>query len=114
MPKKLRSHKLYLGGSEWSICEVPLVEKRRAGNRKVVPGYTLCGLADYPSKRIWIKKGLGSERFEVMFHEGLHAVCAEGCFNGTVAALRDDEEAVTFLAKGMVSYLRQTRDWGSK
>ena len=53
---------------------------------------------------------IGQARYEVFFHEGLHAVCHENRHNATLSDLRDDEEAVTLLSKFMVSYLRQTRD----
>ena len=99
---------VYIGGSEWVVSEVPVVEKFKRGpkNKK----HTLYGLADYGNNTIHVRQGIGQARYEVFFHEGLHAVCHENRHNATLSDLRDDEEAVTLLSKFMVSFLRQTRD----
>jgi hypothetical protein len=102
------SKPVFIGGTEWGVSEVPKVEKYRRGAAK--RDFTLLGLADYDSRRIYVRKGIGRDRFEVFLHEGLHAICHEHRNLGILAALRDTEEAVSVLAKGMTSYLRQTRD----
>ena len=105
MPKPT---KMYIGGSEWSVSEVPRVEKY--SRRKYDRNNTLWGLTDYGKHTIHVKSGIGQARYEVFFHEGVHAVCHENRQSDTLCALRDDEQAITLLTKFMVSYLRQMRD----
>jgi len=108
MTKRPKSSVVYIGGSEWSVAEVPVVEKFKRGPKN--KNHTLYGLTDYGSNSIWVRTGIGQARYEVFFHEGVHAVCSENRHNQTLSDLRDDEEAITLLTKFMVSYLRQTRD----
>lgn len=102
------SKTIYIGGSEWSVSEVPVVEKYKEGKKE--KNFRICGLTTYNQRTIHVRKDLGQARFEVLFHEGIHAVCHENRQNTTLADLRDDENAIHLLSKFMVSYLRQTRD----
>jgi hypothetical protein len=70
----------------------------------------LFGLTDYDCHTIHVRRGIGQSRYEVFFHEGVHAVCDENRHNETLSSLRDDEDAIHLLSKFMVSYLRQMRD----
>jgi lipoate synthase len=64
-------------------------------------------------KAIFIRKGQHQQdRYETIFHELLHAVCAESRQNKNISALWDDEEATHILTKEMCSLMRQTRDFG--
>ena len=108
MTKRLKPATIYIGGSEWSVSEVPVVEKYKRGKKD--GSVTLYGLTDYERQTIHIRKGIGRVRYEVFFHEGVHAVCHENRQSTVLSDLRDDEEAIHLLTKFMVSYLRQTRD----
>jgi hypothetical protein len=102
------SSPVYIGGTEWTVSEVPFVEKYRVGGfRKDI---TLYGLADYKKRKIYVRRGIGRDRFEVLLHEGLHAICHEHRNVGVLSELRDTEDAVSIIAKSLTSYLRQTRD----
>jgi hypothetical protein len=90
------------------MSEVSSVERFKRGPKSEYD--TLWGLTDYDRKSIHVRKGIGQARYEVFFHEGVHAVCDENRQNAILSELRDDEEAITLLSKFMVSYLRQTRD----
>lgn len=102
------SKSVYIGGTEWGVSEVPVVEKYKRGRR--ARNMTLYGLADYTDRRIYVRKGLGPDRFEVFLHEGLHAICHEHRNVGLLSELRDTEEAISIISKSLTSYLRQTRD----
>lgn len=103
---------VYIGGTEWGVSEVPIVEKyRRGGRRKDI---TLYGLADYKTRKIYVRKRIGPDRFEVFLHEGLHAICHEHRNVGVLSELRDTEEAISIIAKNLTSYIRQTRDRSHK
>lgn len=99
---------IYIGGSEWTVSEVPVVEKFKEGKKN--KDVTLYGLTSYRQRTIHVRKDIGQARFETLFHEGVHAVCHENRQDSTLALLRDDEVAIHLLSKFMVSYLRQTRD----
>lgn len=99
---------IYIGGSEWTVSEVPVVEKYKEGKKD--KDITLYGLTSYRQRTIHVRKNIGQDRFEVVLHEGIHAICHENRQNAILAELRDNENAIHLLSKFMVSYLRQTRD----
>jgi len=105
---------VYIGGCEWRLTETGnKTWTKKYLQRKDSAGLTINGRCFREHKCIFMRKGLHQQdRYETIFHELLHAVCAENLQNKTLAALWDDEEATHIITKGMCSLLRQTRDFG--
>ena len=105
---------VYIGGCEWRVTETgkPSWIKKYL-QRKDSAGLKINGRCFMDHKAVFIRKGQHQQdRYETIFHELLHAVCAENRQNGTLAKLWDDEEATHIITKGMCSLMRQCRDFG--
>jgi Zn-dependent peptidase ImmA (M78 family) len=111
---KERYWTVYVGGSEWRITETGKKSWiKKYLQRKDSAGLTIQGRCFKDHKAIFIRKGQHhQDRYETIFHELLHAVCAENLQNKTMAGLWDDEDATHIVSKGMCSLMRQARDFG--
>jgi hypothetical protein len=105
---------VYIGGCEWRITETNKKSWiKKYLQRNAEKGLTIHGRCFMDHKAIFIRKGQHpQDRYETIFHELLHAVCAENLQNKSISGLWDDEEATHIISKGMCSLLRQTRDFG--
>ena len=112
--KRERYWTAYIGGCEWRITETGnKTWIKKYLQRKDSDGLTINGRCFIDHKAIFIRKGLHQQdRYETIFHELLHAVCAENRQNVVTAMLCEDEEATHIISKGMCSLMRQTRDFG--
>lgn len=112
--KRERFWTVYIGGCEWRVTETGnKTWIKKYLQRKDSAGLTIQGRCFIEHKCIFIRKGQHQQdRYETIFHELFHAVCAENRQNKNISALLDDEEATHILTKGMCSLLRQTRDFG--
>ena len=112
--KQERYWTVYIGGCEWRITETSnktWIKKYLQRNDSA--GLTIQGRCFIDHKAIFIRKGQHQQdRYETLFHELLHAVCAENRQNKNLANLLDDEEATHTLSKSLCSLLRQMRDFG--
>ena len=113
-PRKERYWTVYVGGCEWRITETGnKAWIKKYLQRNAEKGLTINGRCFQANKAIFIRKGQQQQnRYETIFHELLHAVCAENLQNGTISALWSDETATHIIAKGMCSLMRQARDFG--
>lgn len=109
---KERYWTVYVGGCEWRLTETGNKSWiKKYLQRNAEKGLTVNGRCFMDHKAIFIRKGQHQQdRYETIFHEFLHAVCAENMHNATISALWNDEAATHAIAKGMCSVLRQIRD----
>ena len=110
--------KVYIGACEYEvrITKTQKETEKYLGKAKVKGDtrWVTRGKCFGDAKRIVVAHDIKSrqDRYEILLHEGIHAICMEYAENAALVDVGADEPAVAILSKSIASFLRQIKDNG--